>query len=346
MWYSFNELRSHNCIMSFVLSNRGGGKTYGSKMIGIKDYLKDGQQFVYVRRLVTEFDTIHQFFDDIINNGEFPNHEFKTDNKKGYIRPIGPEGETGDDNPNEWEVMCYFIPLSVANKYKSTPYPKVTKIFFDEVIIDTTGNQQYLKNEPRILMELMSTIIRKRSGVKFFGMANNVSLVNPHFTFWNIKVNPNKRFTKSPDGQIVVELFKDTEFIKEMESTEFGKLISRTEYGKYAIHNESLCDSYAFICKRPSDMEYKCGFIVEGQELHCWYDENSNNYYVDRTGIGSSNTKLFSVTDQDHNPDVKAIKSVRKKPYIERLKIYYNNNAVYYCDITIQQHFNTLLKYI
>lgn len=343
-WYSYNDLRSHNCMMSFVLSNRGGGKTYGAKLIGIKDYIKKGEQFVYVRRLMTEFDTIAQFFDDIIANEEFPEYEFKVTSMKGFIRKRHDDPE--EENPNEWNVLCYFIPLSVANKYKSTPYPLVTKIFFDEVIIDTTGNQTYLKNEARVLMELMSTIIRKRSGVKFFGMANNVSLVNPHFIFWNIKVNPHKRFTKSPNGMIVVEMFKDTEFIKEMEQTEFGQLISDTEYGKYAIHNESLCDNDAFIADRPSKLNYKCGFIVEGNEVHCWYDEEKLLYYVDQTGIGSTNKNLFAITAQDYTPDIVSIKAVKTKPCVQHLKIHYQHNSIFYNNLTTQQLFDTLVKYI
>ena len=342
MWYSFNELRSHNCIMSFVLSNRGGGKTYGSKMIGIKDYLKKGEQFVYVRRLMTEFDTIAQFFDDIIVNEEFPEYEFKVESMKGYIRLKSDE----EENPNDWDVLCYFIPLSVANKYKSTPYPRVTKIFFDEVIIDTTGNQSYLKNEPRVLMELMSTIIRKRYGVKFFGMANNVSLVNPHFIFWGIKVNPHKRFTKSPNGKIVVELFQDADFIGEMLQTEFGSLIADTEYGQYAIYNNSLCDSDAFIADRPSNVAYKCGFKVEGHDLHCWFDNDTETYYVDQVGIGSTNKKFFSITDQDHNPSFSSIQAAKKIPVVVHLKRYYQANAIRYANLTIQQLFMTLVKYI
>ena len=343
-WYSFNDLRSHNCVMSFVLSNRGGGKTYGAKMIGIKDYIKKGEQFVYVRRHVTEFDTVGQFFDDIVANEEFPDYEFKVNSMKGFIRLKHDDPE--EVNPNEWQVLCYFIPLSVANKYKSTPYPLVTKIFYDEVIIDTTGNQNYLKNEERILMELMSTIIRKRSGVKFFGMANNVSLVNPHFTFWNIQVNPHKRFTKSPNGMIVVELFTDSDFIQEMENTEFGKLIAGTEYGKYAIHNESLCDNPAFISKRPSKVDYKIGFIVEGYELHCWYDKENKKYFIDQTGIGETNKKIYAVTNQDYQPDVKSIKIAKTLYITKHLKIHYEHNAISFNNLTTQSLFNTLVKYI
>ena len=343
-FYSFNDLRSYNCIMSFVLSNRGGGKTYGAKMIGIKDWVKNKEQFMYVRRYDTELATRAQFFDDIIANEEFPDLEFKVIGYKGLVRYK--VDEDAGEEPNEWDVLCYFIPLSIANNFKSTPYPLVTKIFYDEVIIDTTGNQHYLKNEPRILMELMSTVIRKRSGVKFFGMANNVSLVNPHFIFWGIKVNPHRRFTKSPNGKIVVELFKDADFIDEMLETEFGALIADTEYGQYAIYNESLCDNDAFIKARPEHLEYKCGFIVEGNEIHAWYDMENESYFVDNKGIGSTNKNLFAITTQDFEPNLTSIQAAKQKHLVRTIKLHYQHNNIFFNNLTTQQLFQTLVKYI
>ena len=54
MFYSYDRIRSYNAIWNFIISNRGGGKTYGFKMMGIKNFLKNGKQFIYVRRYKTE----------------------------------------------------------------------------------------------------------------------------------------------------------------------------------------------------------------------------------------------------------------------------------------------------
>ena len=91
-FYNYNELRSHQGLFNFVLSNRGGGKTFGAKLMAIKDYIKTkaktgiGEQFVYVRRYDSEFDTKEQFFDDIVANGYFEEYEFIVKGYKGYIR--------------------------------------------------------------------------------------------------------------------------------------------------------------------------------------------------------------------------------------------------------------------
>ena len=33
MFYSYNKIRSYNAIWNFIISNRGGGKTFGSRNV-------------------------------------------------------------------------------------------------------------------------------------------------------------------------------------------------------------------------------------------------------------------------------------------------------------------------
>ena len=49
MFYSYDRIRSYNAKWNFIISNRGGGKTYGFKMMAIKNFLKNDKQFIYVR---------------------------------------------------------------------------------------------------------------------------------------------------------------------------------------------------------------------------------------------------------------------------------------------------------
>ena len=65
MYYNYNRIRSYNAYWNFVISNRGGGKTYGFKEMCIKDFLKKGEQFIYVRRTKVELEDRQTFFDDI-----------------------------------------------------------------------------------------------------------------------------------------------------------------------------------------------------------------------------------------------------------------------------------------
>ena len=50
--------------MNIIMTNRGFGKTYGFKDIAIKNFLKNGKQFMYVRRYKTDIskEKISMFF--------------------------------------------------------------------------------------------------------------------------------------------------------------------------------------------------------------------------------------------------------------------------------------------
>lgn len=346
-FYSYNELRSHQGLFNFVLSNRGGGKTFGAKLMAIKDYIKTkaktgiGEQFVYVRRYDSEFDTKEQFFDDIVANGYFEEYEFIVKGYKGYIR----EKVEEDEEPNDWEIICFFIPLSVSQRYKSTPFPNVSKIFFDEFIIDK-GNIRYVKNEVVVFLELFETIDRKRDKTIAFFLANTVSLVNPYFSYFSLYPNPNKRFTKTKDGLIVIEMFTDEEFIQEKLKTRFGRLIQGTEYGNYAINNQSLRDNTYFIQKRPSEqMRFMCSYIIEGKEIGVWECDALSLFYVDDK-VDRSSKSRYSVTDADHQPDIKSIQLAKLSGNQIKLKMAIQRNLVFYSSLEIQDLTKNVFKYL
>lgn len=346
-FYNYNELRSHQGLFNFVLSNRGGGKTFGAKLLGVKSYIKSkkktgqGEQFVYVRRYDSEFDTKEQFFDDIVANGYFEEYEFIVKGYKGYIR----EKVEEDEEPNEWEIICFFIPLSVSQRYKSTPFPNVSKIFFDEFIIDK-GNIRYVKNEVVVFLELFETIDRKRDKTIAFFLANTVSLVNPYFSYFSLYPNPNKRFTKTKDGLIVIEMFTDEEFIQEKLKTRFGRLIQGTEYGNYAINNQSLRDNTYFIQKRPSEqMRFMCSYIIEGKEIGVWECDALSLFYVDDK-VDRSSKSRYSVTDADHQPVIKSIQLAKLSGNQIKLKMAIQRNLVFYSSLEIQELTKNVFKYL
>ena len=339
LYYNYNTIRSYNALMNFILTGRGNGKTFGAKLLGIKDYLKTGEQFVYVRRYFSEFEHVHQFFDDIVSSPYYNDYEFKVLGSKGFIRK--------KDSDEEWNVLCHFIPLSISQKYKSTAYPLVSKIFFDEFIIDKSNNR-YLKNEVEIFLDLYETIARLRNNVRAFFLANNVSLVNPYFTYWNLKINPHKRFNTAQNGLIVVELYEKTVYNEQKKQTLFGQLISGTAYGNYSIENQSLRDNHTFIkSKRPSNLRFHCSFIIEGQELGLWLAEEANEtyLYVDRV-VEPTSKRRFTVSDKDHAPNytqLLAIKKDRIMVFVKNMKL---QSAIYYKDLEVQELFNQCWKYL
>lgn len=281
-WYSFDKINSYNAFFHFILTNRGFGKSYGAKQRCIDRFIKYGEQFVYVRRYKTELKKIGKYFDDI--KDRYPEHEFKIVGKTFYI---------------DGKEAGFAIPLSTSLTEKSTAYPNVCTIVYDEFIIDK-GHIRYLDNEVNIMLELVFTIVRKRNNVRVYFLANNVSEVNPYFTYFNIKMPEGVKIKTFNEGTIVVEKNTDDVFIQEMKGTKFGKLIKGTKYSDYAIENKSLRDTDTFIEKLPLKNCIPLTHIIYNSEhVQVWLDKKNNYYYCNQKIVES--TELLSLETDDHS---------------------------------------------
>lgn len=257
IYYSPNDLLSRNCLINFVLGERGNGKTFGFKDYAIRDFLRKGNQFIWLRRYDTEFDDIDLFFKDI--NYKYPTHEFKASGGKFYC----------DD-----EIMGFYFPLSKALTKKSIPYPDVSKIIYDEFIIDK-GNYHYLPHEPEVFFDVVETIGRLRD-VRCFLIANSITEVNPFFAYFNIKIEG--RFTKVGED-ILVEKTYSPYYREVKKQTRFGKIISKTNYGKYAIDNEFVKDNHNFIKKKSENARNMFNININGTYVGIWIDYQKGEMY-------------------------------------------------------------------
>lgn len=279
-WYSCNRLLSHNAFISFVMSPRGNGKSYSAKKLIIKNFLKSGAQSVYVRRKKTEIDEVKDtFWSDV--SQEFPEHNFKIEGSVGYI---------------DGKKVVYFIPLSTSPNKKSSSYPRVNLIVFDEYIITKTTYNRYLKNEVVLLLDLVETVFRTRTNGRVLMLANSVSYVNPFFSFFDIVPKQEQRFTKYKKGLICLELFTDNDFMEEKKNTPFGRLIEGTEYSKYAVENEVLEDTNDFICERGSfKYRYLACFKYEELKIGVWQNIEDESLFCDER-IDNDNINKFCMT--------------------------------------------------
>ena len=190
----------------------------GIKKRGIKQYKKDGRQFIYLRRYQSEFDDLSKFFADI--KGEFPDDEFSVKANTFFING---------------EVCGFAIALSTALTKKSVSYHTVYDIYFDEFVIDSKVIH-YLKNEVVQFLEFYETVARMRENVRVFFISNAISIMNPYFLYWKIKPRSDQRFTKLNDN-IIVEYVKNQDFVDAKYKTKFGQIIKGTHYGDYAVEN-------------------------------------------------------------------------------------------------------------
>lgn len=283
MYYDADRTLSTNRLFNFVVGPRGAGKTYGAKKRAIKNFLKDGKQFIYLRRYETEMPSaqMRNFFSDIAL--EFPDHEFNCFNSVMKI---------------DGRVAGWYFPLSKGNMLKSIPFPDVTLIIFDEFIINT-GMVHYLPNEVVTFLETYSTISRDRD-VQVLFLANSITFINPYFLYFNISLEKGQKRKLMKD--ISIELYENTEFTDHMKNTRFGKLISNTAYGKYAMENEFLLDSESFIEKLPANGRNVAVLRFGSMELGLYLIPESGMMYIAEDKDPTCNVKLV-VKENDHDEE-------------------------------------------
>lgn len=332
IFYDYEKLKSYDALISIVLSERGVGKTYGAIKECIKDFLKNGNQFIYLRRYHSELKTATpNFFDAIINNEEFPEVDFQVKTTKN--------GATFLING---EIAGWAVPLSTSNILKSTSFPKVRTIVFDEFCV-TQGVYRYLSNEITQLLDLIETVGRLRDNVRVWLLGNSTSVTNPYFNYWNLTVPYESEFKVFRDGLIVVNYVKNEAYRAQKRKSRFGRLIAGTKYGDYAIENEWLQDNNTFVRKRPPEAGFYFNLQMEGKKYGVWLD---NDGYMYISGSYEPNSVLnFSLTQKDHNETT--VLSSRISPFVKNIINHWRDAHLCFESITIKAVFTeSLLKYV
>lgn len=285
MWYDYNKVISYNALLNILIGERGVGKTYGASKFVVKEFLKKGHEFVYLRRYKTELGkALPKFFKALIENKEFEGHTLST---KGYTLLI-------DD-----QIAGYGLTLSTAQTMKSTNFPKVKYIIFDEFLIES-GQGYYLKNEVDSFLGLIETISRTRD-IKVFMLANAVSEINPYFLYFNLELPYNNDIKTFKDGLILLQYMKNEEYRQKKKETRFGKLVAGTEYYDYAIENKFRDNNQTFIEKKTGTSKFSFSFIYKGNRYGVWIDYNNGKMYISNDFI--DNQFVFAMTTDDHQPN-------------------------------------------
>ena len=166
IFLNFNKILSYGSFLTFVLAERGVGKSYGAKKFIINHFKKTGKQTVYLRRYNKELQeammkkSIPIFFDQV--RDEFPEDKLSNSKELLYCNK---------------KVCGYGIALSTSNILKSATFEGVDTIIFDEFIIDK-GCYHYLQNEVTAFFELIETVGRLRN-IRVLCLGNAISITNP-----------------------------------------------------------------------------------------------------------------------------------------------------------------------
>lgn len=165
-----------------VFGERSNGKTYSALDYALERRAKTGEQFAYIRRWGEDIrrKNLSTLFDGHIKNGrveQLTGGQYSSVNytsNKFYFERYNEDGtKTTAETP-----AGFAFDLNSMEHYKSTSFPGVTTIIFDEFM----SRNGYLPNEWVLFMNALSTIIRHRNDVKIIMLGNTVNKYCPYFT--------------------------------------------------------------------------------------------------------------------------------------------------------------------
>ena len=304
MYWNPDKLFSFPFLFGFVIGERGVGKSFSMKLHVMKKFLKTGEQFIYMRRYKTELDSaLATFFSDLQMNGYLEDYDLEVKKSK-MLTTFKCNGK----------VCGYAVPLSTANILKSTAFPKVKTIIFDEYMLDTGGTYHYIKNEVTMALDVFETVFRLREGQMVF-LGNATSFYgNPYHAYFNIDLPYNSEYKSYRDGAIVVNYIRNLKYREEKRKTKFGKLIDGTDYGRYAIDNESLRDNPSFIAKKPPNSTFYGVLVINGMYLGMW---SGNDGYLYLSEKFDPNTLHKFVFDYNDHTEQTIFSSARTNMYLQ-----------------------------
>lgn len=258
MYWDYNRTLSYGAYMNFIVGNRGGGKTYGSKKWLIRHFLKTGNRFLWVRRFKDEFRGNGKFFKKV--SVEYPKTKLAVRGDMYFI-----------DGKDAGQKAV----LSTSRMRKGDDsFVGIDTIVFDEFIIDK-GVYHYLPGEVEIFLDLIDTVFRGRNDVRVIMLANCISVCNPYFDYFHIQ--PPETPSISCRDDKLCELVADPDFIAAKEQSRFGQLIKGTPYGDYNISATFRQDSPDFIGRKEGNCDYQYTFYYKGLAIGIW-----NNYDLGR----------------------------------------------------------------
>lgn len=329
MYYTYDKLISYNAYLNFVIGERGVGKTFNAKKFAIKDYVNNDNQFIYLRRFKTELDKASsQFFTDLQANGFYEDHVFSVKKDKGIYQ-----------YEMDGEVIGYGIALTTSSILKSTAFPKVKNVIFDEFLIAGT-TYHYLRDEVTQFLETLETIGRLRD-LRVFLLGNALTITNPYFAYFELTLPYNSEYKLFKNGLICVNYIRNYAYRKAKRESRFGKLIDHTDYGSYAIDNEFLLDNKSFIQKKTPNAKFWSILIIDGKSIGIWRDFHTETVYL--SAQYDPNTPLkFACTLNDHKTNT-IFMHYRKNPYVKLIIDYFNIGGLFFENQNIK---NIVLKLI
>lgn len=190
-YYSLDSILKKKAQYNVIFGKRSNGKTYATLERGLKLFFQKGYEMAYIRRNREDFigKNGQTLFNNHVANGLVEKYSkgVWTDvyyyGKKWYFCRYEEDAKGNKQRIADEKPFCYGFSLSAMEHDKSTSYPHIHTIIFDEFLT----RQYYLPDEFILFMNCLSTIARLRTDVEIFMLGNTVNKYCPYFAEMGLK---------------------------------------------------------------------------------------------------------------------------------------------------------------
>lgn len=237
-YYSLDRILKYNADYNIIYGERSNGKTTAILRYALERHIESGytSQLAIIRRWDEDFRGKNgkQMYDAIVSlgwiedltNGKYNNVYYQA--KRWYLIRYS---ETGEKEEVATEPFAMGFSINSQEHYKSTSYPNVNVILFDEFIT----RSQYLINEFIEFQNLLSTIIRLRTDVIIFMCGNSVNKYCPYFNEMGIS-----NIKKQQQGTIDIYTYGESDLKVAVEYTKPMGEKSKKSNKYFAFNNPRL----------------------------------------------------------------------------------------------------------
>lgn len=346
-YYSLDNILAQKADYNIIYGERSNGKTTAVLRYAIERHIKSDyvEQLAIVRRWEEDFKGKNgqQMFDSIVNLGwitELTGGEYNSVfyySQRWYLCYYN---EDGEKEKQGLEPFAFGFSIGSEEHYKSTAYPNITTVLFDEFMT----RKYYLPNEFISYQNLLSTIIRLRDNVKIFMCGNTINKYCPYFSEMGITGAKSQK-----QGTIDVYTYGDSELRVAVEYSDSpSKKKASNKY--FAFNNPKLqmitnggweIDIYPHLPHKykPCDVAYTFNILFDGETLEgdiVVLDDTRFIYFHRRTTPIKVNTERLVYQQQiDHRRNyrtniLKPLEKVDRKicELVISEKIFYQDNEI------------------
>lgn len=354
-YYNTSRIDKKNATYNVIIGERSNGKTYAVLKKGLTEYFKNKSQIAYVRRWKEDITgrRASQLFAGLIENSEvskLSNNEFSGIHYyagKWYLCNYDDKGKAIYADS---DIVAYAFALSDSEHDKSTSFPNIRTIIFDEFLT----NRTYLNDEFVLFMNVVSTIVRRREDVKIYMLGNTVNKYAPYFNEMGLT-----NVTKMAQGSIDVYRYGNSKLTVAVEYCATQETENKQSSKYFAFNNPKLemitggaweLNIYPHLPYKYKPKNVLFTYFIEFADdlFQCEIVDLDGIYftYIHRKTTPIKNPETDLIYTLDYNPKLNYNRSIYKpiSKLQERIRWFFETSRVFYQSNDVGDTVNNYLK--